>query len=64
MKKVGIIYTDINSAKNFLNKLNFEEINNWWSQKELQKIKDEFVHNYANTENFNYKNLKKLFLSL
>ena len=64
MKRVGIIHTDTIKAKNFINELNFEEINEWWQQKEIQNIKKEFVHNYVNTENFNFRNLKKLFLSL
>ena len=64
MKKVGIIFSDKNKAKIFLDNLNLDEIYKWWDQPQIQKIKNEFVFNYVNTKNFNYKNLKNLFLSL
>ena len=57
-------FSDKNKAKIFLDNLNLDEIYKWWDQPQIQKIKNEFVFNYVNTKNFNYKNLKNLFLSL
>ncbi len=46
LEKVGILHYSTRKAAEHLNKV-YDNVNDWWLQKEVQEVRQEFVHKYA-----------------
>lgn len=58
LEKVKIVFTDEKKAANFINE-NYDKLENWWNNKDLQKVKNIFCSQYAKFSNNPIKDLKK-----
>ena len=59
LKKVKIIHNSSQEAAKFVNE-NYNNLENWWNSKLLQKVKNKFCHKYARQSNSPLKDLKKV----
>ena len=50
LKKLKIVHFNPDSAANFINK-NYENLENWWSDKKLQSFRKKFCNKYAKSWN-------------
>tara|TARA_B100001093_G_scaffold513704_1_gene586167 strand:+ start:5844 stop:7604 length:1761 start_codon:yes stop_codon:yes gene_type:complete len=62
LKTAGLIFTELDKAKNFINNLDIKKIDQWWNQDEIQKSRINFINSYANTINFNSKKISEIIL--
>ena len=60
LKKIGIIQDNPIIFSKFLNK-NIKNIDEWWNEKKVLKIKNKFIRNYCNYEKDPVKTIKNKF---
>lgn len=60
-EKVGVLHYSVNSIKNFLKKNNLED---WWSNKKLQEVRQEFLNEFFNIKKNHDKKLLKYILKI
>jgi len=59
LKKVNILFDNPINAANFINK-NYNNLEEWWFDPELQKIREKFCKKYARKTNKPFKNFKQI----
>ena len=59
LKKIGILHYNINSIKGFLKKNNIQK---WWKDKRVQKVREDFLFKFFHTEKNHDKKLLKYLL--
>lgn len=61
LKKVKIVHNSPDEAAKFVNQ-NYNNLENWWNSKSLQKVKDKFCYKFARKSNSPLKDLNKVLL--
>ena len=59
LKKVNILFNNPINAANFINK-NYNNLEEWWSNPELQRIRKFFCYKYVRKTKDPFKNFKKI----
>ena len=62
MEKNNIIFKNVNLLANFINK-NWDNVEEIWNSKNVQKTKNEFVEKFSVSNKYNILNSWKKFLS-